>query len=50
MLLSWLATIPKKQNVLQTDASIKALGTCLTKEEKPVHFASKTLTEAQWDT
>ena len=38
---------PKKQTVLQTDASIKGLGTCLQQEEKPVYFASKALTEAQ---
>ena len=38
----------KKQTVLQTDASIKGLGTCLLQEEKPVYFASKALTEAQW--
>ena len=39
---------PKKQTVLQTDASIKGLGTYLLQEEKPVYFASKALTEAQW--
>ena len=39
---------PKKQTVLQTDASILGLGTCLLQEEKPVYFASKALTEAQW--
>ena len=33
--------------MLQTDASIKGLGACLLQEEKPVHFASKALTEAQ---
>ena len=38
---------PKKQTVLQTDASIKGLGACLLQEEKPVYFASKALTEAQ---
>ena len=38
---------PKKQIVLQTDASIKGLGTCLLQEEKTVYFASKALTEAQ---
>ena len=37
----------KKQTVLQTNASIKGLGTCLLQEEKPVYFASKALTEAQ---
>ena len=41
---------PKKQTVLQTDASIKGLGTCLLQEEKPVYFASKALTKAQRDT
>ena len=39
---------PKKQTVLQTDAGTKGLGTCLLQEEKPVYFASKALTEAQW--
>ena len=38
---------PKKQTVLQTDASIKGLGACLLQEEKPVYFANKALTEAQ---
>ena len=33
--------------VLQTDARIKGLGTCLLKEDWPVYFASKALTEAQ---
>ena len=37
----------KKWTVLQTDASIKGLGTCLLQDEKPVYFASKALTEAQ---
>ena len=38
---------PKKQTVLQTDASIKGLDACLAQEEKPVYLASNTLTEAQ---
>ena len=38
---------PKKTTVLQTDASIIGLGTCLLQDEKPVYFASKALTEAQ---
>ena len=38
---------PRKQNVLQTDASVKGLGTCLMQGEKPVYLASKALTEAQ---
>ena len=38
----------KKQTALQTDASIKSLGACLLQEEKPVHFGSKALTDAQW--
>ena len=38
---------PKKQTVLQTDATIKGLGPCLLQEEKPVYFASKALTDAQ---
>ena len=40
---------PKKQTVLQTDASIKDLGAHLLQEEKPVYFASKALTDAQWE-
>ena len=38
---------PKKQTMLQTDASIKGPGACLLQEEKPIYFASKALTEAQ---
>ena len=38
---------PKKQTMLQTDASIKGLGACLLQEEKPVYFTSKAVTEAQ---
>ena len=38
---------PKKETMLQTDASINGLGACLLQEEKPVYFASKALTEAQ---
>ena len=38
---------PRKQIVLQIDASKKGLGACLLQEEKPVYFASKGLTEAQ---
>ena len=36
---------PKKQTVLKTDANTKGLGACLLQEEKPVYFASKTLTD-----
>ena len=32
---------PKKQTVLQIDASIKGLGACLLQDEKPMYFASK---------
>ena len=39
-------TLTKKM-VLQTDASIKRLGTCLLQHGKPVYFASKALTETQ---
>ena len=39
---------PKKQTVLQTDASIIGLGACLLQEEKPVYFVSKALPDAQW--
>ena len=38
---------PRKETVLQTDASIKGLGACLLQEEKAVYFASKALTETQ---
>ena len=38
---------PKKQTVLQTDASTKGLDACLFQDEKPVYFTSKTLTDAQ---
>ena len=38
---------PKKQTVLQTDASIKGLGAYLLQKEKPVYFTSKALTETQ---
>ena len=39
---------PKKQTILQTDANMKGLGACLLQEEKPVYFASKAITAAQW--
>ena len=39
---------PKKQTVLQADASIKGLAACLLQEEKPVYYASKALTDAEW--
>ena len=38
---------PRKETLLQTDASIKGLGTCLLQEQRPVNFASKALTEAE---
>ena len=38
---------PKKQTMLQTDASIKGLGACLLQDCKLVYFANKALTEAQ---
>ena len=38
---------PKKQAMLQTDASIKGLGSCELQEDKPVCFACKALTDAQ---
>ena len=38
---------PKKQTVLQTDASIKVLGAYLLQEEQPGYFASKALIETQ---
>ena len=38
---------PKKETVLQTDASIKGLGTCLLQEGLPVCFASKSLQDEE---
>ena len=38
---------PRKETVLQTNASIKGLGTCWLQEQRPVYFMSKALTEAQ---
>ena len=38
---------PNKEMVLQTDTSIKGLGSCLLQEGKPVYFTSKALTETQ---
>ena len=38
---------PRKETVLQKDASIKGLGACLLQEERPAYFASKVLTETQ---
>ena len=38
---------PKKQTMLQTDASIKGFGVCLLQEEKPVYFTSKALMDVQ---
>ena len=39
---------PRKQTVLQKDASIKGLGACLLQEEKLVYFAGKVLTETSY--
>ena len=36
---------PKKETILQTDASIKGLGACLLQDQKPVYFVSKALTK-----
>ena len=38
---------PKKETILQTDASIKGLGTCLLQDQKSAYFVSKVLTETQ---
>ena len=38
---------PKKETILQTDASVKGLGACLLQDQKPVYFASKVLTGTQ---
>ena len=40
-------TIQENKPVLQTDATIKGLDTCLLQDEKPVYFTSKALTETQ---
>ena len=37
----------KKETVLQTDASIIGLGTCLLQDGHPIHFASKSLQDAE---
>ena len=36
----------KKKTVLQSDASIKGLGTCLLQDGHPIYFASKSLHDA----
>ena len=38
---------PKKATVLQTDSSIKGLGSCLLQDRHPVYFASKSLQDAE---
>ena len=38
---------PRKETVLQTDASTKGLGACLLQDDKPIYFASKVLMETQ---
>ena len=38
---------PKKETVLQTDASIKGLGACLLQDGHPIYFASKLLEDAE---
>ena len=38
---------PKKETVLQTDASIKGLGACLLQDGHPVYFASKSLQDTE---
>ena len=37
----------KKETVLQTDASIKGLDTCLLQDEHPIYFASKSLQDME---
>ena len=37
----------KNETVLQTDASIKGLGTCLLQDGHPIYFASKSLQDAE---
>ena len=38
---------PKKETVLQTNASIKGLGACLLQDGHPVYFASKSLQDVE---
>ena len=38
---------PKKETILQMDASTKGLGACLLQDDKPIYFTSKALTEMQ---
>ena len=38
---------PRKETILETDASTKDLGACLLQDDKPIYFASKALTEMQ---
>ena len=38
---------PRKETVLQPDASTKVLGTCLLQEKRPAYFMREALTEAQ---
>ena len=38
---------PKKETMLQTDASTKGLGACLLQDHKPIYFTSKALTKMQ---
>ena len=38
---------PQKETVLQIDASIKGLGTCLLQDGHPIYFASKSLQNAE---
>ena len=38
----------KKETVLQTDASIKGLCTCLLQDRHLIYFASKSLQDAEW--
>ena len=38
---------PKKETVLQIDASIKGLGACLLQDRHPIYFASKSLHDAE---
>ena len=38
---------PEKQITLQTDASIRGLGSCLLQDSKPAYFKSMAFTDAQ---
>ena len=38
---------PEKENLIQADASLKGLGCVLLQDGKPVHYASRSLTDTE---